>query len=132
MANVDDYNQKLEAIQAIPDEETQVPTIPVDVYLQEAENLYHWSRDDQEQLATIGITSEQIEDLPVRTGACRETQSIWFKDRYSQQEAQRDWSRLSPQAYDLRNELLHTFRYAYRKDLVILGRISAIAEGDGR
>lgn len=131
MANVDDYNQKLEAIQAIPDEEAQVPTIPVDVYLQEAENLYHWSRDDQEQLATIGITSEQIEDLPVRTGACRETQSIWFKDRYSQQEAQRDWSRLSPQTYDLRNELLHTFRYAYRKDLVILGRISAIAEGDG-
>ncbi|WP_133463582.1 hypothetical protein [Sunxiuqinia elliptica] len=51
MANVDDYNQKLEAIKAIPDEETQVPTIPVDVYLQEAENLYHWSRDDQEQLA---------------------------------------------------------------------------------
>jgi len=40
MANKDDYNAMLETILAIPDEQVQEPTIPIDVFLQEAENLY--------------------------------------------------------------------------------------------
>jgi hypothetical protein len=33
MANIDDYNAKLEVIQSLPDEDVQIPTIPVDVAL---------------------------------------------------------------------------------------------------
>jgi len=131
MANIDDYNAKLEAIMALPDENVQIPTLPVEVFLQESENLHHWSTDDADQLATVGITLEMIGDLPVRAGACREAQSRWFKDRYTQQEAQKEWGIQSPTAYDLRDELLHVFRYAFRNDPVILGRVSAIAQGTG-
>ena len=131
MANTDDYNAKLDVLKAIPDGNVQIPAIPVDAYLQEAENLYHWALEDQDKLRTIGITAEMLEDLPVRAGACREAQSIWFKERFSQQEAQREWGIRSPQAYELRDELLHTFRYAYRKDEALLGRVAGVAEGDG-
>jgi hypothetical protein len=129
MANKEDYNAKLDAIKAIPNDEVQTPALPVDVFLQEAENLHHWSSEDAAQLTVVGITQEMIDDLPVRAGALREAQSIWFKDRYSQEEAQREWKMVSPVAFQLRDELLHDFRFAFRKDPVILGRVSAINDG---
>jgi hypothetical protein len=81
-------------------------------------------------LAAIGISQAAIDELPVRAGACRETQSRWFKDRNSQLEAQRLWAEQGPQAYALRDELLHTFRYAYRNDTALLARVAEIAEGN--
>jgi len=131
MSNNEDYLAKLDAIKAIPEEEVLVPNLPMDVYLQANENLYHWSLDDAEQLAGIGITQEQLDDLAVRNGACREAQSVWNKDYRSQQEAQKKWITDSPAAYDLRDELLHTLRYAYRNDEALMNRVRAIAEGDG-
>jgi hypothetical protein len=130
MANKEDYNAKLDAINAIPNDQIQVPAMPVDIFLQEAEDTYHWSITDAAQLATVGITQEMIDDIPVRAGALREAQSIWFKDRYSQEEAQQEWKIQSPEAFDLRDELLHIFYFAFRKDEVLLNRIRAIAEGD--
>jgi len=131
MANTEDYTAKLDVIKAIPNDQIQVPSIPVDVFLQEAENLYHWSNDDAAALKGVGITQEMIDDLPVRAGALREAQSLWFKDRYSQEEAQKEWGLQSPAAYDLRDELLHDFRFAFRKDPMLLGRVSEITDGTG-
>lgn len=130
MANIDDYNARIETIRAIPDEKTLEPAMPVDTYLQEGENLSKWSMMDAEALANIGITTDMLNDLPVRAGALRESQSIWFKDRNSQLEAQRLWAEQSPQAYALRDELLHTFRYAFRNDTALLSRVAEIAEGN--
>lgn len=130
MANIEDYNAKIETIRAIPDEKTSEPSMPVDTYLQESENLAKWSIMDAEALATIGITLAMLNDLPVRAGALREAQSIWFKDRNSQLEAQREWAEAAPEAFAMRDELLHTFRYAYRNDAVILARVAEIAEGN--
>jgi len=131
MANIDDYNDQLAAIQAIPDEETNEPAIPVDVALQEAENLHHWSLDDAAALQVVGITTGMINELPVRAGACREAQSIWNKDYRSQQEAQKQWAEQVPEAYAFRDDLLASMRFAYRKDEALLGRVSAITEGSG-
>lgn len=131
MSNLEDYNAELEAINAIPDEDVQVPNQPVDSFLQEGENLYHWSLDDAVQLNVVGITNPMIKNVPVRAGACREAQSIWNKDYHSQQEAQKEWKRLSPDAYEFRNDLLASMRFGFRKEPALLGRVSAIAEGDG-
>ena len=130
MANIEDYNAKIETISAIPDDKTLEPTMPVDTYLQEGENLAKWSLMDAEKLATIAITIAVLNDLPVRAGALREAQSIWVKDRNSQLEAQRGWAAAAPEAFAMRDELLHTFRYAYRNDPVILARVAEIAAGD--
>jgi hypothetical protein len=130
MANIDDYNAKIETISAIPDDKTLEPTMPVDTYLQEGENLAKWSIMDAEALATIGIVLAVLNDLPVRAGALREAQSIWFKDRNSQLEAQREWAAASPEAFAMRDELLHTFRYAYRNDAALMARVEEIAAGN--
>ena len=131
MSNIDDYQAKLDVIQSIPVEEVQTPAIPVDVFLQEAENLHHWSLDDFDALKVVGISMVKINDLPVRAGACREAQSIWNKDYRSQQEAQKEWAKQAPEAYAFRKDLLASFRFAFRKDDGLLSRVSAITEGSG-
>jgi hypothetical protein len=131
MANTDDYNAKLEAIMAIADEEVKEPRIPVSIALQEAEYLYHWSKDDAEPLKVVGITMAMIKDLPVCAGACREAQSIWTKDYRSQQDAQKEWSKQAPLAYEFKNDLLQTLSFAYRKHPDLLARVKAIKEGTG-
>ena len=130
MSNTDDYNAKLETLKAIPDAQAQAPVMPVGAYLQEGEDLGKWALDDQKELKTVGVTLEMLNDLSVRAGALRESQSLWNKDRYSQEEAQRLWALSSPLAYELRDELLHHFRFAYRNDETLLGRVAAIAEGN--
>ena len=131
MANIDDFNAKADSIKAIADEDIKYPTQPMDSYLQEAENLFKWSQADALELIRVGITQEKIDDLPIRTGACRETQSVWMQDRYTQKEAQKEWGIKAPEAYDLRNTLLHGFRYAFRADPVLLGRVADIADDTG-
>ncbi|WP_167607511.1 hypothetical protein [Maribellus sediminis] len=131
MSNLDDYNAKLSEINALTEEETMEPTEPVAGYLQGVENLYHWALDDAPQLNVVGISNESISELPVYAGACREAQSIWNKNFRSQKEAQKQWNELSPAAYQLRDDLLATMRYAYRLDPALLNRVRAISEGYG-
>ncbi len=131
MANIDDFNAKLEAIKAIPDENVEQPNLPVDVALQENENLHKWGLADAAKLATAGISQEMLDEFPVRIGACREAESIWNKDFRSQKEAQKEWSAQSPLAYEQRDRILHTMRFAYRKDEALLKRVAAIADGNG-
>jgi len=121
----------LDKIIAIPSEETQTPSLPVNVFLQESEDTFHWTSEDMPLLATIGMNEEKRLDLNVRTGACRESQSLWNKDRRSTKDAEKQWIALAPVAYNLRDELIHKFRFAFRNDPKLLGRVSEIAEGTG-
>ncbi|MEJ2543460.1 MAG: hypothetical protein P8Y99_05285 [Calditrichaceae bacterium] len=124
-----DYDSKIETFQAIPDAESKSLNMPVDAYLQEAENLYQWCQEDKDALTKAGLDWSYVDDLPVRAGALREAESIWFKERFSQQEAQKIWNEKSPQAYELRDELLHIMQFAYRNDPALARRVSEIYEG---
>jgi hypothetical protein len=55
MSNINDYNAKLDVLKAIPIEEISTPTLPIDVFLQEAENLFHWCGADSEAFAKVGL-----------------------------------------------------------------------------
>jgi hypothetical protein len=130
MSTKEDYEAKLEVIIAIPDDRIKTPSsIPVDVYIQEAENLYHWCQEDKDVLVARGLDWALVDDLPMRSGALREAESLWNKERFSQEEAQGKWAEESPLAYDLRNELLHHFHFAFRHDTALSGKVGAIAEG---
>ena len=68
MSNKQNYQDKLEVINAITVEDTLEPNLPVDTFLQESENLYLWALTDVEKLTGIGITQAMLDDLPVRAG----------------------------------------------------------------
>ena len=132
MSNLNDYNSKVSTLNAIEKKDIKIPnSIPVDIFLQEAENLYLWCQKDREKLNKSGVEDKLIDDLPVRCGALREAQSRWITARFTRKGALKKWHEHSEAAYDLRNELLHHFRFAYRENQNLLRRISAIAHNGG-
>jgi hypothetical protein len=131
MSNKEDYNASIDAIMAIADEDVKYPGMPVPIYIQESENLYKWSLRDKPFLLAFGLSEAIIETILVRAGAFREAQANWIENRDSHREAEEEWANKVEGAYDFRDLLLHTFRYAFRNNEKLLARVSAIAEDYG-
>ena len=128
----ENFETKLPVLEAMPSNEIRTPDIPVDVYLQEAENLSVIATEDKKSLTASGLDWKMYgEDLAVRAGALRYAQSLWIKDRYTQEEAQKEWKERSPQAYEERNDLLAAFRFAFRRRPDLLGRVREVTDGTG-
>jgi hypothetical protein len=128
----EDYEMKLEVITAIEDSGIKTPHhIPVDVYIQEADTLYHWCQADKEVLTAVGLSWELVEDLPIRIGALTRAESLWYVQRNTRDEAAGKWAEKSPLAYDLRNRVLKAFRFAFRRHPDFLTKLRAIARAKG-
>lgn len=129
MSNLSDFNSKLEAIQAVPEKDVKQANMPVGIFIQEGEDLLAWSATDREILVSKGLQWQKVEDLRPCLGALREAQSRWSAERNAQEEASKIWKMKAPDAYDLRDTLVHDFLYAFRNDGDILTKVRLIAEG---
>jgi hypothetical protein len=126
-----EFEKKRDVITAIADDQIKTPRhIPVDEYCQEADNLFKWCRKDEAALTGSGLSWDIVTDIPVRVGALREAESLWNLQRFNWKEAAKVWAEQSHRGYDLRDELLHDFRYAYRDDAKLLSKVNYIALGD--
>ena len=127
MSNQDELDACLVDIQAIPDDEVKEPNMPVDTFVQEAEDLFAWCQEDIPELERRGLSEDHIMQLPLRAGACRRTQSLWMKEGRSLDQ----WNAQASKAYDMRDGLIHDFRFAFRNYDTLLSRVNEIAAGDG-
>ncbi len=129
----ENFDQKVAVLNTIASNEVKLPNMPIDAMLQEAENLFIWASEDKMTLTNnSGLDWAQYGvDLPIRAGALRHAQSIWISERYSQEEANKTWKLESPKAYQLRDDLLDDFRYAFRKRPDLISRVRQIANGRG-
>jgi hypothetical protein len=123
------FDIKQVAIEAITDKETVIPAMPVAIALQEAEDLFEWCQPDKERLTLAGIDWNLVIDLPLRIGACRYAQSVWQKEYKSIEDSQKEWLAKSPAVYEMRDDILHHFFHAYRKNSDLLSKVQKIAEG---
>ena len=131
MSKDESLNLKLDVIKAIPPETLKNRRIPVDKYIQEASDLHHWCQADKDALVAAGIDWTRVDDLPVRIGALSAAQAIWITEYNNKEEAQKQWGLQSPAAFKLRDQIVHHFRYAYRDDPDLYGRVKAIDNGGG-
>ena len=121
----------LSTLETITTDAIKHPTIPVQVYVQEAEDLFNWCQADKDALTAAGLDWQLAEDLPIRAGALREAESLWFKERFGREEARAEWNQKAPAAYAFRDQMLRTMRYAFRHDDSLLKRVAQIADGSG-
>ena len=124
-----DYECKLLVIKAIDSNQIKSPHhIPVSTYIQEAKNLYQWAQEDKQALTAAGLSWQLVEDLPVRSGALVEAEALWSLQRKNVNEAAWKWKNESPAAYDLRDRLMHEFRFAFRKYPDLLAAVRNIGK----
>ena len=90
-------------LSAIPGKEVKTPSIPVFVYIQEAEDQKVWAEDDKGVLINHGPDWTFVESLPVRASVCREAQSVWSKEFKSREDAEKEWLEKFPDACKLRD-----------------------------
>ena len=129
MSNLEDYNKKIEDIKTITDDQIKTPhNVPVGIYIQESEDLYCWCRDDKEELVAKGLDWKVVEDLPVRSGALAVAESNWYFKQSQRRVSAKTWFQEAPKGYDLRNELVHHFRYAFRDDSSLILMVNEISK----
>jgi hypothetical protein len=107
------------------------PNLPIDIAVNEATDLYNNAKQDSAEFATTDVDVALIEDIPVRAGGLKYSQLLWDQVYKDTSDAEEEWKILSPIAYDLRDEILHVSRYAYRKDEKLMALVGRIAEGSG-
>lgn len=117
-------------IEAIDPADTKIPNMPVETFLQEASDLESWSKTDQSQLEAAGVPTAYFDELGTRIGALRYAESEWTDEQFSKEEAQQKWEEEEPKAYDLKNQIEHSFRYAFRKRPDLLRKVQAVEEGN--
>lgn len=127
-----DLESVKDSLLAIPAELVKSPSIPVSVYIQEAEDQKVWADDDKEVLTGHGLDWAFAESIPALAGALREAQSIWARAYKSREDAEKEWIEKSPEAFGMRDGLLSAFRYAFRKNDDLLSNVAVIAEGSNR
>lgn len=82
------------------------------------------SDKNRELLATTDLDVSMIDDLPIRAGGLRYAQTVWAQVQAEKSDVEEQWKSLSAEAFPLRDELLHFYRYAYRNDAKPLGVVS--------
>ena len=131
MSTTDDFNQLKETIEMMDEKQVLTPNMPVDVFNQEAEDLYQLALADKEKLTQRGLKEESIQALNVAAGACRYAEAEWNKERNAKQEAQRQWKEKSPEAYELRDDLMDEFEFAFVRNGSLLSVLDRIKDGNG-
>ena len=126
-----DYEASLPQIQAVTGDAIRRPTMPVRIVTQEAEYLHRWLQQDRDAMLRAGLNRAYVDDLPRWIGALREAESIWQRIRQVGEKARQQWDTESPKAYAMRDSLLQSMRFAYRRDKILLRRVAAIAAGTG-
>lgn len=127
-----DIEKVINDLMAIPEEDLKNPNIPVNSYVQEAEDLEYSANKDKEALTSHGLEWSFVDSLSTRTGALREAQSNWLAKHKAQKEAEKEWIEKSPVAFKFRDSLLNAYRYGFRKDKALLSIVAIIADGYSR
>ena len=124
----EDYNKKIEVIKTITDDQIKTPHhIPVRIYIQESDYLYEWCQEDKDALTAKGLDWTVVEDLPVRCGALCEAESKWSMQQSQRRSSAKIWPGEVSKGYNLRNELIHHFKYAFRDNSSLIKKVKAIA-----
>lgn len=126
-----DYETWQERIEALPLNDVKLPDMPIDMAAAAAETLRVEAEKDKDELVKAGLDWTIVEELLTLPGALRYAQAEWMSEYRARQEAQKEWLNKSPEAYELRDELLHHLSFAYRNEPDVSKKVMRIREGNG-
>ncbi|WP_159518130.1 hypothetical protein [Sunxiuqinia indica] len=129
MSYQEDFELWKEQIENLALDEVKLPNQPIDDFVASTEALAVEANKDRDALIAAGMDPTLIDDLVPLSGALRYCQAKWMSEYRAREDAQREWIEQSPQAYELRDQLLHHFSFAYRDYDDIQNKVMRIREG---
>ena len=130
MSYQDDFERWKDLLESLPLNQVKLPNQPIYSFAASTETLAVDANEDRDILAAAGLDVSLIDDLVTLSGALRHCQAVWMSEYRARQEAQKEWLDQSPAAFGMRDELLHHFSFAYRKDDNVLKKVMRIREGE--
>ncbi|HMA65644.1 MAG TPA: hypothetical protein VKO63_10615 [Chitinispirillaceae bacterium] len=113
----------------ISEKDCATVTVPAGIAAQEAANLKIWATADKLALEAVGLDWTIVDSLTDKAGFLMDAESRWAARRFEKAEARKKWLEVSPAVFVLRDDLVHSFYYAYRNNKEILARVQEVAEG---
>ncbi|MDQ1352760.1 MAG: hypothetical protein QG657_3066 [Acidobacteriota bacterium] len=104
--------------------------IPMSIYIYEADTLYHWAQEDKNALAAAGLSMDVLESLPNLSDAATAAEAEWYVQLNSVKESVLEWEKQAAIGYELRKQLLHHFRFAFRGQPHLLAYLRVISKGE--
>ncbi|MCY1718788.1 hypothetical protein OU798_00435 [Prolixibacteraceae bacterium Z1-6] len=129
MSYLEDFEVWKDAIEGVLPGKVKPPNQPVDDFVAKTETLAVDAAEDREALKSAGMDENLIDELTPLSGTLRYCQAKWMSEYRARAEAQTQWKEQAPQAYALRDELLHHFSFAYRNHDDIIKKVRRIREG---
>lgn len=126
------YESLKDRIESIPNDQIKVCGIPFSIYLQECEYLHDRSLKDIELLKVCGISKDTLDDLSTRIELCRFMYLQWKSLSKEKGSNQKKWEALSPQAFELRDHLTHSFLYAFRNNPPLISTLKNLKKGNSQ
>lgn len=129
MSYLEDFELWKDTIESLPMDEVKLPNQQIDDFVAQVETLAVEAAKDRETLAGAGLDATLIDELTPLSGALRYCQARWMSEYRARAEAKQLWKEQSPEAYVLRDNLLHHFSFAYRNHDDISRKVARIREG---
>ncbi len=126
---VECYNELIDTIKKVPIDELETPNKPMETYTHEAGRT-HWAFETHlSEFEEKNFPSENLMDLEKRIGALREAQGRYMIFKNGGSGAQQYWAEHSPAAFELRDDLLATMKFACRKHSAHTKTLKEISKG---
>ncbi len=127
----EEYLKWKDQIDNLAKENVKIPNRPIDVVTAYAETLCVEAAKDKDKLLAAGLNPNFIDEALSLSGALRYCQAVWMGDFMAKDGVQKDWRSELPDAYLLKKELLHHFKFAFRNMDDIQQKIKRIRQGSG-
>ena len=107
--------KQIQLLKAIPSNQVKRPSMPIAVYLQEANNLYVWSKNDWGKLLDFGLSAEVLDTFMLRFELLTYFQVRWNSEKRQSPIAMNEFQDKLKEGKRLHGMVTKSFRYAFRK-----------------
>lgn len=124
------YQNKFLEIQQINEQDLKIPkNIPIAIYLQEAEDSYHFAKSDSQILEEHGFSLQLLEELPLRATILRDAEASWTYHRKNKSDLKKEWEIKLSQAFELQSNLRSALKFALKEKPDLQKILSSIGKG---
>lgn len=106
------------------------PPHAVELIVDEALDLSVTCMEDEEKLTVAGLNRKFITEMASRALTLRYSEAIWKAKQGELGDAEDLWKKVGNADMNFKNELIHHFKFAYRKDALLMKKVLDIAEGN--